>query len=156
MYVIMIAGTLALAGRDGWKRYLWLIPALLGGLIWNLVMLQHTAIHKFAAMFGYFAWMLVVASFFLEVYRAFQRAFSPARAKVAFAALFAPLCAVALQPYYATYLVRYLHNIAAGQVVDQEKSTGHGGKKKRKHGRPNKHARPTNPAPAKSDDDSEE
>ncbi|MFI5308729.1 MAG: hypothetical protein ACHQ53_15335 [Polyangiales bacterium] len=141
MYALMIAGTLALAGREGWARYRWLPLAILGGVSWNLVMVQHTVIHKFAAMYGYFAWMLIVASFFFEIHRAFR----PERGKVAFIALAAPLCVLGLQQYYVPYLTRYARNIAAGEVVDPASAPATPAPH---HARPRKGSKRPRPLPA--------
>jgi hypothetical protein len=142
MYVAMLAGTFALAGRDAWARYRWLLLAIFAGLSWNMVMVQHTVIHKFAAMYGYFAWMLIVASFCYEIHRAL----SPARARVAFTALAAPVCALALQQQYVPYLTRYMQNIAGGGAASEshapakEKASGPARTRPSRKGKHPKHA----------------
>jgi hypothetical protein len=69
LFIEMLIVAVVLAGKNAWQRYRWLLFAIIAGLSWNLLMVQHTFIHNFAAIYGFFLWMLIVAIFYREVYR---------------------------------------------------------------------------------------
>lgn len=96
-----------MAGRYAWRRHGWLLIASLAGLSWNLIMVQHTHIHGFSAMFGWFLWALLIGTFFDELYRALR----PELAARVFAAVAIPTCIMLFhQPYYEELKI-YFWNI---------------------------------------------
>jgi hypothetical protein len=110
----LLAIGLALAGRQAWPRYRWVPLAVLGGLSWNLVMIQHTVIHKFAAMYGFFMWSIIAGLFALELHRAFR----PERARVAMIALTIPFALDAASHVYTRHFMRYANAIATNVPAD--------------------------------------
>jgi len=99
--------TLLLAGRRAWSRHGWMLLVILAGVSWNLVMIQHTIIHKFAAMYGYYAWALIVAAFVEELSGALGREDSPR----VLAMLCAPAVILVFYGTYVTELIGYVRNI---------------------------------------------
>jgi len=121
-----------LAGRDWWLRLRWLSLVIFAGVCWHIVMIQHTVIHRFAGMYGWFMWALIVALFVYEV----QRALQPKRLATAVAALAVPIALCMLSRDYAPYLKAYWHNARTGESTvparddgaPQKKQPGKGGK----------------------------
>lgn len=109
----MCFASIVLAGRAAWRRQGWMLLVLFAGVSWHLVMIQHTVIHGFAGMYGWFAWVLIVAMFANEV----QRVLQPQRVRVVVIAFGLPLAVYVLQRDYVTRLSRYIENARAGEVV---------------------------------------
>ena len=110
-----IFASFVLAGREAWRRWSWMLIVIFAGLSWNLFMIQHTVIHHFAGMYGWFAWAMIVAMLVCEV----RRAIDPARLTIAVAAVAIPLAYFALQREYVPYLSMYVTNARAGTVVHE-------------------------------------
>jgi hypothetical protein len=110
----MLAASVALSGGAASRRYRWLLFGVPAGMSWNLFMIQHTIVHAFSGMFGYFLWMLGVGAFFEEIYRKLK----PERAKLAITVILVPVTLGLLQHTYLPRMSAYLKNIAAGEVVE--------------------------------------
>jgi len=102
----MLFASAALAGRQVWRRLPWMLLVIFAGMCWHLVMIQHTVIHRFAGMYGWFMWVLIVAVFVSEL----QRAVQPSRVRLVAAAFAIPFAIYALQREYVPYLTTYLKN----------------------------------------------
>jgi hypothetical protein len=98
-FVTMLAASCIVAGR----RLGFMLPVLLAGLSWSLVMIQHTVIHRFAGMYSWFAWTLIVAVFVHEL-EGFVRPQWRGPIVLALALL---LVAPSVATDYAPYLRRY-------------------------------------------------
>jgi hypothetical protein len=118
----------ALAGREAWARYRWLLVVLAAGLSWYVLMVQHTVLHNFVGMYSHFLWTVAAAVLGVEVER---RAASWPRWTVI--ALIGAVAAVGLSRNYVPYLTRYVRNIAAGKVVDSGRSPSKSKKSKKKN-----------------------
>jgi len=118
-FVSMWFASIVLAGRAAWQRQRWMLLVLFAGVSWHLVMIQHTVIHRFAGMYGWFAWVLVVAVFVNEL----QRVVRPQHVPVVVVALGLPLAAYVLQRDYVTRLSGYIENARAGEVVAAKPET---------------------------------
>lgn len=102
---------LALTGMLARQLLPLLALTLLAALSWNLVMLQHTVIHRFAGMYGWFAWSTIVAAFV----HALQRALKPRWLAAATLGLGLLLLTRPLTRDYLPYLQRYLKAAYTGQ-----------------------------------------
>ncbi len=109
--------TCVLAGKrvplaTAWKQYRFLPIVVLGGLSWNLMMMQHTVIHEFSGMYGYFAWTVIVTGCAFEVV-----SFASAQISVRWlngallSALALALLYSAASHVYVPFLERYATNI---------------------------------------------
>lgn len=113
MFCAWLFASLLLAGRPTWRSVSFVLLVILAGLSWNLMMIQHTVIHHFAGMYGWFMWVLIVSGLVFEVFRACD----PAWRTRAIVAVAVPLAYFALQREYVPYLSMYLTNAKAGEVV---------------------------------------
>jgi hypothetical protein len=110
-FVSMLCASVILAGRNAWRRLGFMLLVLLAGASWNLVMIQHTVIHHFAGMYGWFAWAMTVAVFVT----ALQRAIKP-RVLTRFAVAVAlPLAYLTLTREYLPFLDRYVTAVRTGE-----------------------------------------
>jgi len=107
VFPLLLLGALVLGFRHAWRQHGWLIWVVLAGLSWNILMIQHTAVHYFAGNYGFFLWAVVVATFCKELYTTFR----PERAKLVFAAFAAPVMAFMLVNPYFDNLRIYVQNI---------------------------------------------
>jgi hypothetical protein len=101
-----------MAGRDAWNRLGFMLLVLLAAASWFIVMIQHTVIHAFAGMYGWFGWVLIVAVFVREL----QRVVKPqllSRVVLAFAL---PVVFFTLRREYVPCLQRYVSNARAGEA----------------------------------------
>lgn len=112
-FAAMLFASIVMAGRAAWHRVAWLLLALFAGMSWHFVMIQHTVIHRFAGMYGWFAWVLLVAVFVRELQFALR---NQALARVV-AALSVPVAVLLLQHDYIPYFEKYLANARAGQAL---------------------------------------
>lgn len=108
----MTFASVVLAGRAWWRRLLFVAIVIFAGVCWHIVMIQHTVIHRFAGMYGWFMWVLIVALFAREL----ARALSPPRATSAVIALALPLAASLLSRDYLPYLQTYWQNARAEEA----------------------------------------
>jgi Dolichyl-phosphate-mannose-protein mannosyltransferase len=136
MLVGMLLAALGLGGKEGLSRNRWLLFAVPAGLSWNLVMVQHTVIHRFAGQFGFFLWMLVVALFVRELHDALR----PERATLGVASVVLPLAMYMTQATYLPRLQHYVH-VATTEVATSTKPH----KAKTKTAKSKKPARPVEP-----------
>lgn len=109
-FASMLFASVVFAGRLAWQRLHWLLLVLVAGGSWFAVMIQHTVIHRFAGMYSWFAWVLIVATFLSELARVME----PRRTRVLVAAFALPLSLFVLQREYLPHLETYLQN-ARGQ-----------------------------------------
>lgn len=109
---LMFASVL-LAGREAWARLRWMSIVILAGVCWHIVMVQHTVVHRFAAMYGWFAWVLIVAVFVDEL----RRVIVPDRKTLAVAAIAIPLAYIGLSREYVPFLSAYIKNARKGMVL---------------------------------------
>lgn len=112
-FCALMFASAVLAGREAWRRLNWMLVAILAGMCWHIVMVQHTVIHRFAGMYGWFLWALIAAVFVCEL----RRALRPERTALAVAALAIPLAYFTLQREYVPFLSAYVQNARAGSVV---------------------------------------
>ncbi len=112
LFIAMLATAVALAGKDAWPRYRWLLFAIIAGLSWNLVMVQHTFIHKFAGNFGYFLWMLIVAIFYREIHRVSIKIAGATVAKIILVSLLSVFLYFAFNHAYYPRVIEYYRNIS--------------------------------------------
>lgn len=110
--LLALLGALLLAGKDARTRYRWLPLALLAAFSWNLVMVQHTVIHQFAAMYGHLFWVLVPGIVFSEL----ARALKPEYVRPAMLALAIPFAASALSHGYAQELPRHFEKATRSEA----------------------------------------
>jgi hypothetical protein len=114
-FCALLGASVVLAGRRAWWLLSWMLIVVLAGLSWNLMMFQHTVIHHFAGMYGWFMWALIVAVFVDEVRRVI-----PSKLRtITFVAAAIPLAYFTLHREYSPYLSMYLTNARAGAVVHQ-------------------------------------
>jgi len=111
-FATMLFASIVMAGRAVWHRVAWLALALFAGMSWHFVMIQHTVIHRFAGMYGWFAWVLLVAVFVRELQFALR---NQALTRVV-AALSVPVAVLVLQREYVPFFEKYLANARAGQA----------------------------------------
>jgi len=111
---VMLLGAVALAGNQARRRYRWLVFAVPAGLSWNAIMIQHTVIHPFAGMFGYFLWMLAVGAFFNEI----SRNLKPEEAKWAISIILLPFAVFVLNQTYLPRMGSDAKNAIVGKVVE--------------------------------------
>jgi hypothetical protein len=98
------------------KKPRFILLVLLAGLSWNLVMIQHTVIHRFSGMYGWFAWTLLVGVFTSEL----QRALKPRWRAPALGALALLLLGPRLSQDYLPYLARYTTAAYTGQAQPRQ------------------------------------
>lgn len=96
-YLFLLGAALVLARRGTRRAYRIFLFAIPAAMSWNVMMFQHTVIHKFAGIYGFFGWALVVAAFIAEVWDR-ARLWFPERRAAAAAVVFA-----ALSPLLAVY-----------------------------------------------------
>lgn len=66
-YLVLLGAALAMARRgtrSGYRIFLLMVPAAVS---WNIAMFQHTVIHKFAGIYGFFAWAVITGIFVAEL-----------------------------------------------------------------------------------------
>jgi hypothetical protein len=90
---------LVLGVRDRVRILLW---AILAGLSWNLLMFQHTAVHEFSGMYGFFAWALIAGYFVLAAQRIAQSGSQASR--IGLALVVVGVCTIWLPQLYQTYV----------------------------------------------------
>jgi Dolichyl-phosphate-mannose-protein mannosyltransferase len=112
-FCALLFASVVLAGREAWRRLSWMLLALFAGLSWHMAMIQHTVIHRFAGMYGWFLWALIAAVFIDELWRVLV----PRHAARVLAALSIPLAFFVLQREYVPFLRAYVTNARAGSVV---------------------------------------
>jgi hypothetical protein len=93
------------------QRLGFMLLVLLAALSWNLVMIQHTVIHRFAGMYGWFGWALIIAMFVDTL-----RPFNPRWRNLALGALALTLIGPAIAHDYFPYLTRYATAAYTGQA----------------------------------------
>jgi hypothetical protein len=108
--------SVVLARRAWWRRLSFLLLVLFAGVSWHIVMIQHTVIHRFAGMYGWFMWVLLVASFVYE----FARALAPKRVASVVTALALPIALSLLSRDYVPYLRLYWHNARVGEAGEAQ------------------------------------
>ncbi|MES0488757.1 MAG: hypothetical protein ABUK01_02115 [Leptospirales bacterium] len=72
-YLALFLLSVFITPREERRKYflfLFIIPA---GLSWFAVMLNHTAVHPFSAIYGFFCWILIAANFYYESFRSIKR-----------------------------------------------------------------------------------
>jgi hypothetical protein len=116
VFVSMLVASCIMAGRAAWQRLGFMLVVLVAGVSWNLVMIQHTVVHRFAGMYGWFAWTLVVAVFVREL----QRALHPPWLARSVLGLALPIAALTLSREYVPYLQRYVTAARTGQAQPRE------------------------------------
>jgi hypothetical protein len=127
-FVSMLFASCALAGRAAWRRLGFMLWVLLAGASWNLVMIQHTVIHRFAGMYGWFTWSLIVAVFVGEL----QFSVKPRRLSRFVIALALPLTYLTLSREYVPFLQRYVTAARTGEAQPSDAPKPSNAKKKRK------------------------
>ncbi|HTU58456.1 MAG TPA: hypothetical protein VMF89_08480, partial [Polyangiales bacterium] len=100
-FAAMLAVSCIKANR---QRVGFIFLVITAALSWNLVMIQHTVIHRFAGMYGWFAWTLIVATCVHTL---------PKRWSIALALL---LLGPQLTHDYFPYLARYAKAAYTGQA----------------------------------------
>jgi hypothetical protein len=110
----MAFASVLLAWRAWWRRLCFLLGVVFAGVSWHLVMIQHTVIHKFAGMYGWFMWVLIVALFVNEL----ARAITPARLRSVVPALAVPALLILLSRDYLPYLLTYWENARAEAAAE--------------------------------------
>ena len=98
------------------QRIGFLLLVVLAALSWNLVMIQHTVIHRFAGMYGWFGWTLIVAL----CAHAAQQSLRPRWQNMAIVALALLLLGPALARDYLPHLVRYATAVATGHAQPRQ------------------------------------
>jgi hypothetical protein len=111
-YVSMLFASVVLAGRAAWSRLRFMLLVLLAGLSWSMVMVQHTVIHRFAGMYSWFAWTLIIAVFVHELMQVVQ----PKQLTAVVVALALPCAWLTLTRDYATHVQRYTAAAISGQA----------------------------------------
>jgi hypothetical protein len=133
VFAIMLVCAIILSGKDAWKRYGWLLFAVPAGLSWNIIMIQHTVIHRFSGQFGFFLWMLAAALFFEELYIVLK----PERAKLAMLVFLVPLAFVTLNETYIPRLTKYIEDVTSEEALAKtDKNEKHNKNKKNKKKQP--------------------
>ena len=108
----MLVASVAMAGRAARRRLGFMLLVLLAGASWNLVMIQHTVIHRFAGMYGWFAWTLIVAVFVREL----EFIVKPRRLPRFVLGFALPLAWLTLSGEYAPFLQRYVTAVQTGEA----------------------------------------
>jgi hypothetical protein len=115
-FVSMLLASFVMAGRAAWRRLGFMLLVVLAGASWNLVMIQHTVIHRFAGMYSWFAWSLIVAVFVREL----QFMVKPRRLGRFVVALALPVAWLSLSRDYVPFLQRYATAVRTGQAQPNE------------------------------------
>jgi hypothetical protein len=97
------------------QRLGFMLLVLIAALSWNLVMIQHTVIHRFAGMYGWFGWTLIIATF-VHAMRAFNRRWQT----IALGALTLLILGPQLTHDYVPYLTRYATAAYTGQAQPRQ------------------------------------
>ena len=111
-FTSMLLASFVMAGRSAWRRLGFMLLVVLAGASWNMVMIQHTVIHHFAGMYGWFAWTLIIAVFVREL----KFLVKPRRFARFALALCLPLAWVTLSHEYVPFLQRYVTAARTGQA----------------------------------------
>jgi len=114
-YLCLLLVTVWLAGRRYWREhmlFLFIIPAALS---WNLIMVQHTVIHRFAGVYGFFAWALIIGLYCARALCvANARGCSRRVGRLASVALLLPVALLwsnGIVKHFLLQSIRYLHNL---------------------------------------------
>lgn len=114
-FCALLVASVVLARRRALWLASWMLIVVLAGLSWNLFMFQHTVIHHFAGMYGWFMWALIVAVLVDELRHVIPSAWRT----LAVVAVALPVTYFTLQREYVPYLSLYMTNARAGAVVHQ-------------------------------------